>query len=426
MGVVINLHVRGKSIVIVGNGCAGAECVKALRESGYNEKIHLLTDSRWPVANPMLTTYYVAGKIGFDGLFPYGASQEFYLKYGVDVHAESPVLALDAEQKVVYAKSGLELKYDKCLVATGATPVLPPIEGLSSDRIYTMRTVEDAIRLKEAMTKAPKKALVIGASMVGIKVVELLYNAGVKVCLADLAEHLFPMAAHPECAQVIEDRLRQRGIKLRFGAGIERVEETTCGVRAYFKDLLESEETDLLVMCIGIKANTDFIDRKQVAVDRGILVDGYMRTNKPGLYAAGDVSEGKNLLSGGSQVIGLWGNARYQGRTAGRNMAGGNAFSPGNIPHNITHFMGMDFVGIGDVDGYEKMGKTYDGKRYIQLFWGNGLLTGANFLDSYAESGAIKNALMKGLRQNGPISSGFLPVIQNQLIKNILLEVERA
>ena len=74
--VVINLHVRGKDIVIVGNGCAGAECIKALRESGYNEKIHLFTDGRWPVSNPMLTTYYVAGKIGFDRLFPYGASQD--------------------------------------------------------------------------------------------------------------------------------------------------------------------------------------------------------------------------------------------------------------------------------------------------------------------------------------------------------------
>src|SRR4030067_754882 len=154
--VVIDLYVRDKSMVIVGNGCAGAECIKALGESGYSGGIRLLTDSRWSISNPMLTTYYVAGKIGFEGLFPYGASQEFYLKYGVDVYTESPVVALDAEQKVVYAKSGLEFKYDECLIATGATPILPPIEGIGSDRIYAMRTVEDAIRLKEAMVKMPK------------------------------------------------------------------------------------------------------------------------------------------------------------------------------------------------------------------------------------------------------------------------------
>ena len=415
-----------KSMVIVGNGCAGAECIKALRQSGYRGEIHLLTDSRWPISNPMLTTYYVAGKIGFEGLFPYGAGQEFYLKHGVDLYPESVVVALDAKQKVAHAKSGLEIRYDQCLVATGATPVLPLIEGIGSDRVYTLRTVEDAIRLKEAMTQAPKKVLVIGASMVGIKVMELFYKAGVEVCLADLAEHIFPLSAHPECARIVEERLEQRGIHLRFGAGIEKVEETSRGVRAYFKGGTESEEADLLVMCIGVKANTGFIDRKQVAIDRGILVDEHMRTSIPGLYAAGDVAQGKNLLSGESEMIGLWSNARSQGRTAGRNMAGENESFRGNIPHNITHFMGMDFVGIGTVNDHDRMEKKYDGKTYLLLFWKDGLLAGANFLDNYTGSGVVKNALMKGLRHDGSSLSDSVPVIQNQLIKNILKEVQRA
>jgi len=413
-------------MVIIGNGCAGAECIKALRESGYHGEIHLFTDNQWPISNPMLTTYYVAGKIGFEELFPYGAGQKFYLKYEVDVYAKSPVVVLDAERKVVAAQSGLELKYDQCLIATGATPLLPPVEGIGSDRVYTMRTVEDAIRLKEAMTKKPQKTIVVGASMVGIKVAELFYKAGVEVCLADLAQHIFPLTAHPEAAQVIEERLGWKGIRLRFGAGIEKVKETTRGVKAYFEGSTESEEADLLVICIGVKANTDFIDRKQVAVDRGILVDGCMRTNVPGLYAAGDVAQGENLLSGGSEIIGLWSNARYQGRTAGRNMTGGNDFFPGNIPHNITHFMGIDFVSIGDVNDHDRVEKKYDGKRYIQLFWKGGLLTGANFVDSFTESGPIKTALIKGLKRKGPVLWGSLPVIQNQLIKNILLEVERS
>jgi hypothetical protein len=107
-------------------------------------------------------------------------------------------------------------------------------------------------------------------------------------------------------------------------------------------------------------------------------------------------------------------------------MAGGNEFFPGTVPHHITHFIGMDFVSIGDVNDYDRTDNKYDGKRYVQLFWKNRFLTGANFLDSFIESGAVKNALMKGLRQKGPILSGRLPVIQNQLIKNILSEVERA
>ena len=121
--------------------------------------------------------------------------------------------------------------------------------------------------------------------------------------------------------------------------------------------------------------------------------------------------------------MGLWNNARYQGRAAGRNMAGREECFPGNIPHNITHFMRMDFVSIGDVSDFDRTEKKYDGKQYVQLFWKDGLLTGANFVDSYTESGAVKYGLIKGLRRHGPVLPGFLPVIQNHLIKNILWEV---
>ena len=124
--------------------------------------------------------------------------------------------------------------------------------------------------------------------------------------------------------------------------------------------------------------------------------------------------------------MGLWNNARYQGRAAGRNMAGREECFPGNIPHNITHFMRMDFVSIGDVSDFDRMEKKYDGKTYIQLFWKDGLLAGANFLDNYTGSGVMKNALMKGLRHDGSALSDSVPLIQNQLIKNILEEVQRA
>ena len=400
------------AVAIVGNGCASAECVKALRENGYGGKIHLFADGSWPIYNPMLTTYYVAGKIGFDGLFPYGDNEAFRGQYEVDLHTGSPVVALDAAKRVVANQAGFELRYDRCLIATGASPVLPRIEGMDSDRVYTMRTVEDAVRLKKALAKRPKKALVVGASMVGIKLVELFHAVGMEVCLADLAEHVFPLAAHPECARVIEGRLVDMGVRPRLGAGIQRVEETPGGIRAYFADGGESETADLVVMSIGVRANIGFVDRTQVEVRQGILVDEQMRTSADGLYAAGDVAQGKELLSGGQQIIGLWANARYQGRTAGRCMAGAVDLFPGSVPHNITHFMGMDFVGIGNVRDYDRMEVESDGKGFVQLFWKDGRLVGANLLDSYEEAGIVKNVLMKGAMQGGGGSVGSLAMMR--------------
>jgi NADPH-dependent 2,4-dienoyl-CoA reductase/sulfur reductase-like enzyme len=409
------------NIAIIGNGCAAAECIKALRESGYSGEIHVFTDSKWPVYNPMLTTYYAAGKIGFSQLFPYGPSDEFYREYRAEVHPGSPVICLDAEKRIVVNQAGFEINYTQCLIASGASPFLPPIKGFGSDKVYVMRTIEDALRLKDALDMRPRRALVVGASLIGIKLVELFYSAGVSVSLADMAEHLFPLNAHPECARVIEDRLRNYSIKLRFGAGITKVENVSDYIRAYFGN--ESEEADLLVMCTGTQPNTGFLNHRQVDVEQGVIVDHRMMTSVTGLYAAGDVSRGKNPLTGEWQTSGLWSNARYQGRTAGRNMAGIRETFPGVIPHNIAHFLGMDFVSIGNICQYDIMEKQSDGKEFRQLFWKDGLLTGANFVDTYTEAGVIKNALIKGLTSDKTGYANLLAGVQNLLIRNILVEI---
>ncbi|MGA3128014.1 MAG: NAD(P)/FAD-dependent oxidoreductase [Candidatus Korobacteraceae bacterium] len=414
------------AVTILGNGCASAECLKALRESGYRGQIHVFSDGKWPVYNPTLTTYYLAGKITFDGLFPYGSDESFYRLYGATVHSNSPIVALDTEAKLVANEAGLEIKYDQCLIATGASPFIPPIEGGKSHRIYTMRTVDDAIRLREALGVKPRKAIVVGASLVGVKMVELFQMIGMEVCLADLAEHVFPLAAHADCAEVIEKRMAQKGIKFRLGAGIAKVEETHDGVRAHFQNNAEGEEADLLIMCIGVRANISFVDHKYVECRQGILIDEYMQTSAPGVYAAGDVAQGQNLLSGEQQIIGLWANARYQGRTAGRNMAGLAEEFAGNIPHCISHFMNMDFVGIGSVQDYDRTETWSEGLKFMQIFWKNGLLAGANFLDAYTETGIIKNVLTKRLLQGQPASFSRLPVqvSHNLMVERTLREVE--
>jgi NADPH-dependent 2,4-dienoyl-CoA reductase/sulfur reductase-like enzyme len=212
-----------------------------------------------------------------------------------------------------------------------------------------MRTLEDALRLRQALKTNPHRALVVGASMVGIKLVEVFYEAGMEVCLADLAPQVFPLAASPECAEIITRYLEGKGIKLRLGAGIAGIETAKHGLKAYFSDHEGSEEADLAVIAIGVRPNLQFLDPAQVKIDKGLVVDDHLRTSAPNLYAAGDVAQGTNLLSGEKENIGLWANASYQGRTAGRNMAGVADVYLGSIPHNIIYFMDMVFVGMGDV-----------------------------------------------------------------------------
>lgn len=153
---------------------------------------------------------------------------------------------------------------------------------------------------------------------------------------------------------------------------------------------------DLVSLCIGTRAAVETV-QGEVAINRGIVVNDRMETSVPGIYGAGDCCEGTNLESGETQIIGLWANANHQGTTAGYNMAGKPAEFDGNILHNITHFMNMDFIGFGDnrIQGdVLEFGSLEDGL-YIRLVFQNGVIAGANILDNYRISGIIKNYMLR-------------------------------
>ena len=166
---------------------------------------------------------------------------------------------------------------------------------------------------------------------------ELFHARGITCTLVDMAPGIFPIAAVPCIASEIEDRLREKGVRLAFSKALERIEEAGGKRRLVFADG-ERIPCDLVMMCIGTRANTEIADDK-LKINRGSVVDERMQTNMPGIYCAGDCSEGTNLQTKETQIIGIWDNAAKQGRTAGANMAGIRTVYQGNMPHNITHFM---------------------------------------------------------------------------------------
>lgn len=405
-------------ICILGNGCAAVEACRGLRESGFRGGVDVFAAGNLPVYNPMLTSYYAAGKIGYPLLFPYGDSNAVFEKYEAALHPDSPVTTLSAAKRTITA-GGREIPFGKCCIATGAAPVVPPIPGARAPGVFTMRTVEDAVAVKEAMTRGPKKALVVGASMVGIKLVELFWKAGLEVTLADMADRIFPLAAHPDCSRVIEDRLKEMGVRLRFSAALEGIDETADGLSARFKGADAPLDVEIIVLAIGVRANLGFVDRGEIDVGQGVLVDEYMESNVPGIYAAGDCAQGKNILTGEKQIIGLWANARNQGFAAGCNMAGANRRLDGEILHNITHFMGMDFVGLGDVGDANPHTTTNEKGLFKQVFYKDGQICGANFIDFYENAGVFKNVLVKrnllGKSAEAATSSGVAAPLQEYL-----------
>ncbi len=379
---------------IVGFGTAGYHAVEAIRSYDKEGQIDVYGDTGLAPYNPMLTTYYVFGKLDHDGMFPFGGLRDIQRRLNFTYRGER-VKKVHAGTMTVETECGEE-RYDKLLIATGATAFAPPVKDLDPEDTFVMRTVFDAERLKERLERGDvRSAVVVGASMAGIKVVEVLEKYGVKTCLADLAKNIFPLAAYPEVSAAIERRVEKQGIDLRFGVSIDHMEQAQGQKIAVLTDG-SAVPADLVVLCIGTRAATAVV-QDEVELGRGIVVNERMETSVPGIYAAGDCCEGNNLESGQTQIIGLWANANHQGAAAGANMAGHETVFEGNILHNITHFMNMDFIGFGDnrLSGRVLESGSLDEGLYIRVVIDGGRIVGANILDNYRISGIIKNYMLR-------------------------------
>ena len=375
-------------VSIIGNGFAAAECIVTLRAHGYRGKITLFSDNDHGILCPMLTTYYAADKISYGEMFPYG--DDFYEKYDINFRPCDPVKRLYAKEKRIVTESGYEETFDSCLIATGTSAIRPPLEGCNLEGVVTVRTAADAVELRKYADQKPKRVVVMGAAMVGIKVVEIFQKLGTEVVLADMGTRMFPLIASEECASRIQKRLEDAGVKILLGHRLEKIQKLENGqLRVSFGADHPTEDADMVALCLGTRPNTRFIDREEVHIDRGVVVDTHMRTNIPYIYAAGDVSQGNNIATGETALIGLLANAREQGRNAARNMLGKETEYFGDILHNISHFMGMDFVGVGDVNDYDRMEQIDENGILIQLFYKNNKLVACNTLDSYLESGQL-------------------------------------
>ena len=405
-------------IAVIGLGCAGYHGIKALRENGWTGQIHVYSDGSFSAANPMLTTYYVSGKIPREAMFPFGSLQKLQEDYDVTVHIEEPVTHVDTASMTLLLGDRRTESFDQILISTGARAVSPDLGQGGHGRTFLMRTVKDADALKKELEeKTVRSALVVGASMVGIKVAELFYERGIKVAMADMAERLFPLACMTETAQILEQELEAKGIRLLLQRGVKRVEESEDSVKTWLTDG-ECIETDLLVLCIGTRANvelaanTEVVQEEPVLVNRGIVVNEKMQTNIPGIYAAGDCCEALNIQTGTTMIIGLWANAAEQGRVAGCNMAGVEALYEGSIPSNITHYFNQTFIGIGDPN-LPGTRYVWNGKEgVVTAICEDGCLQCVNILGNYRISGMVKEYLMDRIRgQKDPVTLsdvGFL------------------
>jgi NAD(P)H-nitrite reductase large subunit len=381
--------------VIIGNSAGALAAIRAIREVDNFCSITVISDQKYPAYSPVLLTYYLSGRISWDGLFT--IDSDLYNKNKVKTLFGSRAIAVDTSRQVVYLENNGPVEYDNLLIATGASPIgLNPLED-KLNNVFCLRTIEDAQRILEK-TRTAKEVVVVGSGLIGLQAVEALSRKGLKLTLIEWSKQLLPEMVDVDCASIIQREIESHGITVLLGRKVEGIKELG-GKSIVVVNSGEELAADMVIVGIGLKPNIEMLKNSGIKVNRGILVDEFMRTNISNVFAAGDVSEGKNLVTGRAEVLPNWPNACSQGRIAGLNMAGCEQKYEG-ISEAVTHIFGLITVSIGlhktaEGDGLEELCFCdLKRKRYRKLWFAKNRMVGAVLLGAVQDAGMLKNLIV--------------------------------
>ena len=241
-------------IAIIGFGGAGYCAAEEARKRDPEAVIDVYSDTGLGPYNPMLTTYYVKGAIPYEAMFPYGTLEEARERLNLTVHTNRPVTGLDPAARTLRFADGSQAAYDNILISTGASAVMPPLPGMDLPGVIKMRTVQDAVDLKERLDSGKiRSGLVIGSSWVGIKVVEDLVTRDIPCTLIDGAPWMFYVASFQESAQRVQADLEAKGVILSFNQMLDHIEQESDGRLTAVTQSGSRFTADLIAVCIGVR-----------------------------------------------------------------------------------------------------------------------------------------------------------------------------
>lgn len=355
-----------KQYVIIGNGVAAVGCIEGIRQTDLDSRIVVISEENHPVYGRPLISYYLEGKTDLSRM-NYRAA-DFYDQMCCEVRYGVRALRIDKKAKAVYLDDGSAVPYDAVCVAAGSVPFVPNFPGLGSvEKRFTFMTLDDTLALEAALDK-DAKVLIVGAGLIGLKCAEGIRDRVASITVCDLADHVLSSVLDADCAAVMQKHLEDNGIRFLLGDSADHFD----GNRAFMKSGVILD-FDILVLAVGVRANTAVAVEVGCEVNRGILVDTHMRTTEADIYAAGDCTEGKDIC-GNRKVLAILPNAYLQGRCSGINMAGGETVFDKAVPVNSLGFFGLHAMTAGTADGelHEERGNGTLKRFFVK----DGLLTG--------------------------------------------------
>ena len=354
-------------VVIVGGVAGGATAAARIRRLNEQAEIVVLERSGYISYANCGLPYYIGGVIEDPEDLTLQTPESFYRRFRIRMKVRHEVTAIHTDRKTVSVKNletgeVFEESYDKLLLSPGAKPVWPELPGMDSDRLFTLRTVEDTFRIKEFVVKEkPKSAVMVGGGFIGLEVAENLRELGMEVTIVQRPKQLMnPFDA--DMASFIHAEVRKHGVKLALGQSVEGFVEADGGVNVLLKDSAPLH-ADMVVLAIGVSPESNLAKEAGLALGLkgSILVNDRMETSVPDIYAVGDAVQVKHYVTGEDALIALAGPANKQGRIAADNICGGDSRYLGSQGSSIIKVFDMTAAttGINETNG-RKSGLNVD------------------------------------------------------------------
>ena len=380
-------------IVIIGAGHAAGQAAASLRQEKYDGPITIIGDEpHVPYQRPPLSKQYLSGEQGIERV--YLRSEKFYADKDITLKLGVTATVIDRDDKTVGLDNGETLEYDKLVISTGSRPRILNIEGSTLDGIHYLRTIADVDAIRAEMT-AGRNLVIVGGGYIGLEVASVGVTHGLNVHVLEMESRILQRVTTPEMSHFYHNLHQSRGVHLHTDtavtgfSGTSRVEKVICGGDVEF-------DADLVIVGIGIIANTELAEAAGLECDNGIIVDDHCRTSDPDVYAAGDCTNHPNALLNRRLRLESVPNAMEQARTCAANMLGGDK-TYASIPWfwSDQYELKLQMVGFSS-DGDEHIVRgDIEENKFAVFYLNNGKVVAADAVNSPKEFMVCKQLIGK-------------------------------
>ena len=387
--------------VIVGAGPAGVVAAETLRAQDPAGEVTMIGGEPEPAYSRMAIPYLLANQIDEAGTY-LRHDPEYFNNIGVK-QIQDRVVSVDTAQNNVVLEGGGGVAYDRLLLATGSKAIAPPIPGLDQPGIFHCWTLEDARNIAQYAERGAKVVL-MGAGFIGCIIMEALFERGVDLTVVEMNDRMVPRMMDQVSGNLIKRWCLEKGVMVHTSTRLVGVTPDPSGKARYLleSDRMGSVSADVVVVATGVQPDIGYLEGSLIETKLGIVVDEYLQTSVPGIYAAGDACEGFDWSSGKHAVHAIQPVAADTGRMAALNMTGSKTRYAGSMDMNVLDTLGLISTSygrwMGVPGGDEAMLLDEDGYRYLKLQFEGEYLIGAIALGLTEHVGVLRGLIQSRTR----------------------------